>query len=105
MVELVVFGVVLFAAVAVFGVAIGLLGLVGTLVMLPLRILGWTFKALGLVLALPFVLLAVAIGGAVAVLFAGVALLPALPFVAVIYVLYRLLRGRGADARSRASVA
>ena len=56
-VELLVLGVLAFAAVVVFAVLLSVLGSVLWLVALPFRILGWALKGLALLIALPFVAL------------------------------------------------
>lgn len=103
-IELLVFGVLAFAAMLVVGVLVGVLGLLAGIVTLPFRILGWTIKLLGLAFALPLLLVPAVIIGTLLLVVLGVTLLPMLPFVALIYIVYRLVRGRSHDRPSHASV-
>ncbi|MEK7824173.1 MAG: hypothetical protein AAB290_03935 [Candidatus Eisenbacteria bacterium] len=79
MAELLVLGALAFAAVVVFAVLASVFGLVLWLVFLPFRILGWMIKGLALLVALPFV----AVFGVVALVALGAGmlmfLLPFLP--------------------------
>lgn len=70
MLELLVGGFALVVVIAVLGFVLGLLSLVGALIALPLKILGFAFKALGALIALPFLLL----GGTAVALVLGVGL-------------------------------
>ena len=67
MVELRVLGTLAFAAVVVFGVLASVFGLVMWLIFLPFKILGWIFNGIALLLALPFV----AVFGVIALLVVG----------------------------------
>jgi hypothetical protein len=70
-VELVVLAALAFTAVVVFGVLASVFGLVMWLVFLPFRIIGWLFHGLALLLALPFV----AIFGVIAAVALGAGML------------------------------
>ena len=107
MIELLVLGSLLFAAVVVFGVIATVVALVGGLVLLPLKILGWVLKwvvggALMLALGLPLLLVALAVGGVGLALGLGVIVVPLLPLLAVVWLAWWLLRPRG-PAKSEAS--
>jgi len=71
LVELLVLGALAFAAVAVFGVLASVFGLVMWLIFLPFRIMGWLFHGIALLFALPFV----AIFGVIAMVVLGAGLL------------------------------
>ena len=66
-VELLVLGALAFAAVVVFGVLASVFGLVMWLIFLPFRMMGWIFQGIALLFALPFV----AIFGVIAALALG----------------------------------
>lgn len=78
--ELLVLGSLAFAAVVVFAVLASVFGLVLWLVFLPFRIMGWLIKGIALLVALPFV----AVFGVVALVALGAGMLmfmlPFLPF-------------------------
>ena len=84
-------------------VVVGALGLVGGLILLPFRLLGFVFKMLGLllgvVIAVPFlivgVLLATLVGGTGLAVLIGLVALPLLPFLALGALIWWLLRPRG----------
>lgn len=92
MVELVVLGALVFAALVVIGVLTAGLSLICWVVFLPFKILGWVFKGLGLLLVLPFMalfgFLGLLIFGFGALLFA----LPLVPFVLLAWLIWRALR-------------
>ena len=82
---------------------VGLLGAVVSIVLwavvLPFKLLGLVFRGIGVLLALPFML---AIGILGAVLFGAgmlVFLIPALPLVLVVTVIWWLMRRRGSHAK------
>jgi len=103
-VELLVGGVALFIVLAVAGLVLGALSLAGALIALPFKLLGFAFKGLGMLLALPFILLFGALGallfGGLGVLVLGAGLvavaLPLLPFAFVAWGLWWLLRRKPA---------
>jgi len=70
-VELVILVALAFAAVVVFGVLASVFGLVMWLVFLPFRILGWLFNGIALLFALPFL----AVFGVIAALAVGAGLI------------------------------
>ena len=98
MIELVVLGTLVFAAVVVFGALAMVGGLVGWFLTLPFRIVGWAFKLVGFLIALPVLLFVGLLVGVVtggALLFTAAAiLLPMLPIVALAALLWWLFRGR-----------
>lgn len=106
MIALLVLGALLFAGMIVMGTLVAVAGLLGFVIMLPFRILGWTFKLLGLLLAIPFALIALMLGGVGLAVGLGVALLPALPFIALVWLCWWLVAGRRnpAPQSSHASV-
>ena len=102
MVELVVLVTLAFAAVVVFGVLASVFGLVMWLIFLPFRIMGWLFHGIALLFALPFV----AIFGVIAALALGagmlVFLVPFFPIALIALGAWWLVRR---NRRSAASVA
>lgn len=82
--ELLVLGALAFAAIVVLAVLGSVFGMVMWLVFLPFRVVGWMLRALGVLLALPFV----AIFGVIALLALGAGLVmflvPLLPLALVI---------------------
>jgi hypothetical protein len=100
-VELLVLGSLAFAMVVVFAVLASVFGLVLWLVFLPFRILGWLIKGVALLVALPFV----AVFGVVAFVALGAGmlmfLLPFLPFALLVLGAWWLVRR---TQRSAASV-
>ena len=107
MIALLVLGALMFAGMLVVGSLFAVVGLLGFVISLPFRILGWTFKLLGLLFAIPFALIGLMLGGVGLAVGLGFALLPALPFVLVVWFCWWLFAGRRAPAapRSHASVA
>ena len=102
MIEVLVLGVLAFAALLTVGVLISVFSLVGWFLWLPFRILGWVFKGVALLFALPFVLLAVMLGGFGLLLGTGVILLPLiLPFAMIGGVLWLLFRPKPAASQAR----
>ena len=102
MVELLILGALAFAAIVVFGVLASVFGVVMWLIFLPFRIIGWLFHAIALLFALPFV----AIFGVIAVLVFGAGMLmflvPFFPIVLVALGAWWLVRR---NQRSAATVA
>ena len=100
--ELLVLGALAFAAVVVLAVLGSVFGLVMWLVFLPFRIIGWLFHGIALLFALPFV----AIFGVIAVLVFGAGMLmfliPFLPIALIALGAWWLVRR---SQRSTASVA
>ena len=94
MIELLVMGFLGLVALAVTALFAAGVSLVCWVVFLPFRIMGWFFKGLGFLLALPFMLLfgvvAFFIFGFGAVLF----LVPFAPFALLAFLLWRWMRGR-----------
>ena len=102
MVELLVLGTLAFTAVVVFGVLASVFGLVMWLIFLPFRIMGWLFQGIALLLALPFV----AIFGVIAILVFGAGMLmfliPFFPIALIALCAWWLVRR---NQRSAATVA
>ena len=97
--ELLVLGTLALVALFVFAVLASVFGLVVWLVFLPFRILGWLFKALAFLLAIPFV----AVFGVIAFLVFGAGmlmfLLPFLPLALIALGAWWLVRrGQGSAA-------
>ena len=95
MVELVVMGSLAFAALLVVGVLISVFSMVGWFLWLPFKILGWMLRAIGLLIAFPFILLACLLGGFGILLGAGVLMFPLVPLFAIGAFLWWLLRRHG----------
>ena len=103
MFELIVFAGLAFTALIVVGVLISVFSVVGWFLWLPFKIIGWFLRAVGLMIALPFVLLACMLGGFGMLLGAGVLFLPLFPLAIVGAVLWWLFHKRG-PAPSQARV-
>ena len=88
MLELLVGGAVAVAGLAVFGLLWALVAMICWVVVLPFKLLGFAFKSLAFLLALPFILVialfAVVVFGVGAVLFA----IPALPVIALAAIIW-----------------
>jgi hypothetical protein len=97
-IALLVLGALVFAGMLVIGTLAAVVGLLGFVISLPFRILGWTFKLLGLLLAIPFALIGLMLGGVGLAVGLGFALLPALPFIALVWLCWWLFAGRGKSA-------
>jgi len=91
-VELVVLGSLAFAALLVVGVLISVFSVVGWFLWLPFKILGWMLRAIGLVIAFPFILLSILLGGFGILLGAGVLMFPLVPLFMIGAFLWWLLR-------------
>jgi hypothetical protein len=93
-IELLILGVLLLVGIAVFGLLGSVLSLVFWVLFLPFHLLGLVFRGLGVLLALPFILLAGLVG--IAVFGAGLILflLPALPLVLLVLAIWWLMRRR-----------
>lgn len=96
MIELLVFGALAFAAMTVIGVLVAVASFMGFVITLPFRIIGWSLRLLGVLIALPFLLLAGVIG-------VGALLLPLAPVLALVWLAWWLLRDRKPQ-RSQATV-
>ncbi len=92
MIELVVLGALAFAALAVIGVLAAGLSLVFWVIFLPFRILGWVFRGLGLLLALPFMALIGVVGLLIFGFGALVFLFPLAPLGLLVFLIWRALR-------------
>ena len=92
MIELLVLGTLAFAALAVIGILTAGLSLVFWVIFLPFRILGWVFKGLGLLLALPFIALFGVVGLLVFGFGALVFLLPFAPVALLVFLVGRASR-------------
>lgn len=99
MVELVILGVVLLAIVAVGSVLAIVGSIVGAIIALPFRLLGWLLGGLGMLLAfvlsIPALLIGGVVGGSVLLLVGGVLLL--LPFVVLFWLGWKLFANRAPD--------
>ncbi len=101
MLTLLALGAALFVLVAVFGLLASLVAFVFWILFLPFRILGWVFKAVAGVLALPFVVLFAVLG---AIVFAAgfmVFFIPFFPFALLAVGIWWLLKRRGPAAAVR----
>jgi hypothetical protein len=94
-VELIVLAGLAFAALIVVGVLISVFSVVGWFLWLPFKIIGWLLRGVGLLIALPFILLACGLGGFAMLLGAGVLAIPLFPLAAVAGVLWWLFHRRG----------
>jgi hypothetical protein len=94
-VELLVLAALGFAALVVLGVLASVASMVWWMIALPFTLLRWTFKLLAALFVLPFILLfgllGVAVFGAGALVFF---VLPALPFIAIVWVIWALMKRR-----------
>ena len=79
MVEFMIAAGLFFAALVVIGVLISVFSVVGWFLWLPFRILGWMFKLVGLVIAAPFIFVALMLGGFGVMLGVGFLVLPLFP--------------------------
>jgi len=86
--------VTLFLTVAIVGVVAGGVAMALWLVFLPFRILGWAFKAIGFLLALPFLLIFGLIGVVLFGVGALVFVIPFAPFLLLSWLVWRWMRGR-----------
>lgn len=94
MFEALAFGVAVLVVLAVVGLLASILALVWWVVLLPFKLLALVFKGLGVLLALPFLLL-FGLGGVLALIFGfGLFLLPALPFLLIALGIWALARRR-----------
>ena len=94
MIELLVLGALAVGAMVVFCALASVAAMIGWLVWLPFRMIGWMFKGVALLITLPFLLLA----GVAAVVFFGFGLvvffLPLLPFALITLFVVWLMRRR-----------
>lgn len=92
--ELFVLVVLGFAAFAVFGLIAAAASLIGWVVALPFKLAAFAFKGLGVLLALPFLILFGLLG--LGMFGAGllVLMLPAIPFVLMVWLVFWLFRRR-----------
>lgn len=101
MLSLLALGAFAFVALAVLGLLWAVASFVCWILFLPFKLLGLAFKGLGLLLMLPFLLIAGVVGALVFGVGVFAFLLPALPFILVVLAIVWLMR-RG---RSEASPA
>lgn len=104
MISLLVVGALIFVAAIVIGVLVSVLSLLGFIISLPFRILGLVFKLLGFVIALPFLILGTVLGGGALMIGLMLAFVPLLPVVALVGLIWWLLRRGTNDRPSHASV-
>lgn len=101
MIELFVLAALAFTAFIVIGALVSVFSLVGWFLWLPFKIIGWLFRGVALLFALPFILLAAVLGGFGMLLGVGVLFLPLLlPFAMIGGFLWWLFR-RPAPAQAR----
>lgn len=100
-VELLVFGALGFTALIVVGALVTVFSVVGWFLWLPFKILGWMLKLVGLLFALPFILLACVLGGLGLMLGTGVMLLPLFPLMLVGGVLWWLFGHKKQPTQAR----
>jgi hypothetical protein len=93
-IELFVLGVLGLVALAVCGLFVAGLSLVMWVVFLPFRILGFLFRGLGLVLALPFMLIFGILGLVIFGLGGLLFLVPFAPLALIAFLIWRWMRGR-----------
>jgi hypothetical protein len=93
-VELFVIAGLAFAALIVIGVLLSVFSVVGWFLWLPFKIIGWMFRFVGLLFALPFILIAGCLGGFALLLGAGFMVLPLLPLAAFGALVWWLFRDR-----------
>ena len=98
MVELIVLAALAFAALIVIGVLLSVFSVVGWFLWLPFKIIGWAFRLVGLMFALPFILIACTLGGFALLLGAGFMVLPLLPLLALGGLGWWLFKDRGRHA-------
>ena len=94
MIEMLGLGLLALVAIAVVSLFAAGLSVALWMVFLPFRILGWLFKGIGFLLALPFMLLFGALGFLIFGFGAFVFLVPFAPFVLLVFLLWRWMRGR-----------
>ena len=99
MLELLALGAVVVAGLAVFGLLWAVVSMFLWIVLLPFKLLGLVFRGIAVLLALPFLLVFAIIGAALFGAGALVFLVPALPFVLLVIGIAWLMRRRGARAR------
>jgi hypothetical protein len=103
-IELFVLGALAFAALIVIGTLVSVFSLVGWFLWLPFKIIGWLFKGMAMLIALPFLLLAAVLGGFGLLLSVGVLFIPLLlPFAMIGAFIWWLFRRRTAPAAARSS--
>ena len=102
MIELFVLAALAFAALLVIGALISAVSVVGWFLWLPFKIIGWLFKGVAMLIALPFILLACVLGGLGLMLSVGVLIIPLfLPFLMIGGLLWWLFGRRPAPAQAR----
>ena len=98
MVELVVLAAFAFVALIMVGALLSVFSVVGWFLWLPFKIIGWAFRLVGLLFALPFILIACVLGGFGLLLGAGFMVVPLLPLLAVGAIAFWLFRDRSRHA-------
>ena len=94
MIGLFVGGMVVFLVLAALGIVLGTLSLVFWVVLLPFRLLGFAFRALALLLALPLIVLFGGIGALILAAGLIAAFVPALPIIALVALVWWRMRRR-----------
>jgi hypothetical protein len=102
--ELIVFAAFAFTTLIVVGVLISVFSVAGWFLWLPFKIIGWFLRAIGLMIALPFILLACMLGGFGMLLGAGVLFFPLFPLAIVGAILWALFHKRGPGQGPQARV-
>lgn len=104
MVELVVLAALAFVALIVVGALLSVFSVVGWFLWLPFKILGWAFRLVGILFALPFILIACLLGGFGLLLGTGFMLLPLLPLLALGGIAWWIFKSRGRHDAPQARV-
>jgi hypothetical protein len=100
-VEMIVLAALAFAAFVVVGALAGAISVAFWILLLPLRVLGWALRGVGLLLALPLMLLFGSVGLMIFGFGALMFLVPVLPFALIAYLVWRAThKNPGASAVS-----
>ncbi len=81
-------------AIGLFGLCAAVVSLVLWVVLMPFRLIGFLFKGLGFVLALPFLALFAVLGVVIFGVGALIFFVPVVPFALLAFLLWRWMRGR-----------
>ena len=94
MLETMVVGLSTLLTVMIVGLVVAAISMALWLVFLPFQLLGWIFRGLGLMLALPFLLVFGVLGFLIFGIGVFVFMIPCAPFLLLAYLLWRWMRGR-----------